>query len=120
MPSNKLWFARWLLLQSGTEYSLASSGTWKEARISCPPSGYDIKKELPEWLWPVGAVRALRPLNSGDIWFQLLGKGADDVFVFSKSRDYAPKLDGQLFCAANDCPVRYWNNSDALTLQVTP
>lgn len=122
VPAKAHWFATGIKLEKGKTYSFEANGLWYDDKIECGPDGYTLRTARPpiaEEYWPLfHLVANLRPLNT-DQWFQLIGKVDADVFTIGTKLRYIAKLDGELFCTANDCPFMYWNNSGQLTLSVS-
>jgi hypothetical protein len=119
VEANKHWFHTGISLIAGTAYKFTATGRWSDENIICGPDGYNLLKEVPEWQWPTfRLVEPLRPMNTGDTWFQLVGKVADTIFLIADGVTYTPGQGGELLCCANDCPFMFWNNTGSLTLAV--
>ncbi len=115
------WGNTGIVLEAGTSYLLRASGDWFDADIKASPTGWDLNS-IEEWKRAFFRdFESLRPLNTGDRWFSLLGKIEEDGKVFEIGSNHQIlniESSGSLFCTANDLPIAYWNNSGFLTLTV--
>jgi hypothetical protein len=119
IPANKWWFPTGIILVGGTEYQFAAQGTWHDDYIICGPEGYTLQEAVPKWKQPFfRLLQGFRPQNTGDRWFQLIGKVGDSIFEIGTGLSCLVPVDGELFCTANDVPFMFWNNKGELTLNV--
>jgi len=120
IPADKWWFPTGIILVPGAKYKFIAQGTWHDDAINCGPDGYTLQDKVPEWQWPFfRLVQGLKPLDTGDRWFQLVGKVGNSVFEIGSGMTCPAAEGGELFCTANDVPFMFWNNKGELTLNVT-
>lgn len=107
-------------LFAGRTYRLEATGQWADADIRCGPDGYNVAS-LPAWKRPLfSAAGWLRPLNTGDQWYMLLGRVGSDgqVFAIGAGTTFANLISGRLACTVSDVRTMYFNNSGAVLLRV--
>lgn len=119
IPANKHWFSTGFVFEPGQKYKLNAQGIWHDDSIACTADGYKLQDKVARELWPLfKLVEPLRPLDTGDTWFQLVGKIGTSIFVIGSSCDFITHVEGELLCTANDCPFMYWNNHGNLQLTI--
>lgn len=119
IPADSHWFATGYQFQAGKKYRLTATGTWYDDKIACSADGYKLQEKIDEEYWPFfKLVEPLRPLDTGDQWFQLIGKLDKTDFLIGTACEFTAQTDGELFCTANDCPFAYWNNQGTLQLSI--
>ncbi|MEO8630608.1 MAG: hypothetical protein ABI612_21300 [Betaproteobacteria bacterium] len=114
------WGATSVDLIAGHNYRFEAEGKWNDANIECGPEGYQLSA-LPAWRRLLfRAAASLRPLDTGDRWFMLLGRiGAEGmVFEIGKSRRFRAGTSGTLYCSVNDVQFMYRNNRGAVNLRI--
>lgn len=114
------WGSTGITLDAGHDYHMDASGEWCDADIHCGADGYDVS-QLSAWKRPLFlAVGFLRPLDTGDRWYMLLGRigPAGPIFEISTNLDLKPTFSGLLYCTVNDLRWAYVNNSGSVSLEV--
>ncbi len=118
VSSSEWWFDTGIELQAHKTYTLKATGTWNDADIECGPEGWTLDQIDPWKHKFFRAVEMLRPLDTGDRWFCLLGKVGKEVFEIGEHFEYTPSTSGTLHCTPNDVPLAFWNNKGAIELTV--
>ncbi|MDX2242533.1 MAG: hypothetical protein NW224_17740 [Leptolyngbyaceae cyanobacterium bins.302] len=115
----EIWFKTDIHLEAGKTYRFLTVGKWKDLDIECGPDSYDVKT-LDLIRQPVfRQFESFRPLDTGDIWFSLIGKINDlTPFQIGSESTFTPTESGYLVCAPNDLPLMHWNNSGSLKIEV--
>jgi len=114
------WGSTHIHLNAGHSYRFVASGQWEDDRISCDPNGYPLTDVASTWRPLFKLVEPLRPMNTGDQWFSLLGKvgRTGQPFEIGDGKELKCNNDGILFCTPNDVFWMYWNNHGVLNLEV--
>ena len=104
-----------LAMKAGERYRFVATGEWCDASISTGPEGYVSDR----WFFRLTERFRRRP---SDNWFALIGAvGRDEpaTFLIGSGTVETVAVDGILNCYANDLWLFYFNNSGAVTLEVT-
>lgn len=121
IQAETLWNHTGVNLEKGLIYKFDVQGTWYDADIECGGNGYQMREKIAWYWWPgFWLAQYLRPLKTGERWFQLVGKVGGQVFEIGGGGTFPSPGSGELLCAANDARGFYGNNKGALTLLVTP
>lgn len=120
IQADTLWNHTGIILETGVTYRFEVHGTWYDASIDCGGEGYEMRERIPWYLWPAfWAAQCLKPLPTGERWFQLVGKVEGQVFEIGGGATLTSPGSGELLCAANDARGFYCNNRGSLSLVVT-
>lgn len=116
------WGSTGIQLIAGHTYRFEAAGRWFDAGISAGPEGYDIKDELPAWKRPLFRMAApLRPLDTGDRWYMLLGRLGEHGRPFVIGGGGPPRRVAEsevLYATVNDLRWAYRNNTGCISLTV--
>jgi len=108
-------------LIAGQSYLIQAAGTWYDDTIACGPEGYDLSV-IPPWKRPLFKIfSGLRPLDTGDRWYMLLGRigSGGPAFEIGKSVMFIAKLSGILYLTVNDIHLMYYNNKGTLQVEIS-
>lgn len=118
VPAGDPWFKPSVQLHAGERYFFRASGQWFDWYTPHSASGEDS----PSLAF---AHPMLRCKSEGATWFTLIGsieKDTDSFFVIGDGlrwpTGWVAPASGQLYCFANDVRIMYFNNSQAIQLEV--
>jgi hypothetical protein len=99
---------------SGEEYDLRATGEWTDWYIRSDADGFESPG------FPQKLFESLRRAPH-EPWFCLMGtigKNYISLFRIGTELHYCAKVNGRLFCFANDVYAAYWNNKGNIQLAV--
>ena len=103
-------------LVKGKKYRFSAKGTWYDAKIPSPPTGYELRR--------LALFKPLRRVPKAK-WFSVIGnidKSKATFFdigsLIVSNKTYTAAASGELFCFANDVIFMYGNNSGSVELMV--
>jgi hypothetical protein len=119
VDSQVWWAPSGITLQAGQDYRFQASGEWFDAQIACGPDGYNLSAVSP-LLRPLFKIfSGLRPLDTGDQWYMLIGRiGTQQPFKIGSSLSKTVSNSGQLYLTVNDIHAMYYNNRGKIDIQI--
>lgn len=128
VPASELWTDVEIDFAPKQLYVIRASGTWKDLTIETDANGYDVDEFAPPRRLTFEIAKHLRPLDTGSIWFSLIGRfhqtgtanrGKSGLFEIGDTEYIQFSHPGKLQLGANDVPLMYWNNSGELTVTIS-
>ena len=103
-----LWNRTGIMLKRGIKYRFNAEGNWCDANIECDANGYAMRQKIAKYKWPLfWAAQGLRPIKTGERWFQLTGKVGNEVFEIGVNK--------YLFRPLSHRKSWHWESSPSLT-----
>jgi len=119
------WNSSGVTLRAGESYRIEPTPvgqTWKDAMITCGPSGWDGASGgfFSRALLPLLRVKKLggHTMRYHSL-IGCVGKSLDHAFLIGDGCAVRPAVDGELFAFANDAWLLYWNNQGEIAVTVS-
>lgn len=120
VDSKRWWSPTGQNIEAAIRYRIQAFGRWSDASIGCGPDGYSLER-VEKWKRPAFLLLSRwRPLDTGDVWFILLGRIGKNgkPFKIGSKVSYISDTSGELYCTVNDLPFMLWNNNGSVQIKV--